>query len=639
MLYTRIFICFLFSLAFNELKGQNLKIPSFKSPSRINTPYGICSHISRKGIDWEVRDKDLNLIKEADINYVRTDFDWNRIQIASETSFDFSALDTMMKSVENENKQILPILGYDTKETFPSWQHLTEWNAYVSAVVKRYNTIPVWEVWNEMNLKYFWRDGPSAEHYATLLEATYKTIKSIDPHKTVLLGGLAGMDKNYLTNLCMARGQNYFDIMNFHYYSGQSVPETIIKNCFKPLQEVMQQYHWNKPVWITETGYPTAVRNDNISKFYTEVLPQVYSKINLNSSASTVAFIIDKAKGFDSTNSIDVDGNFKMFAHRIGITLDKLKGLDPKKIPLLVPTSDESFPMTYFNYLEEYVRKGGTILLPYGALFYFDRNIKDEKLSIVWNTFNNKLHINCLYWWDKKAIELNAPKLADWQETAEGFVTDYSWDYKDPKGIRYATSDNLKQGDQLIPVILSGNKKYTGAVVALYKLNSNLKGNIIVQTRQVSNANISEETQAKRLPRTYLVALAYGVEKVFWYNLRAGEYSITNSEAHFGILHKDLRPKPSYYTYKTLTTMCPKQSTRPVLWVKNDIYIAQWKRNDGKKVAAVWTENIERRMDIRIKGNFKAIDYMGNSLNIDTNNFYATPGVTYFIGLKSISFK
>lgn len=142
----------------------------------------------------------------------------------------------------------------------------------------------------------------------------------------------------------------------------------------------MERYHWNKPVWITETGYPTALRNDNISKFYTDVLPQIYSKIKLNPSVSTVAFIVDRAKGFDNTNGIDVDGNFKMFAHRIGITLDEMKSLDPKKVPLLVPTSDESFPMIYFDDLEEYVSKGGTILLPYGSLFYFDRKMESYHL-------------------------------------------------------------------------------------------------------------------------------------------------------------------------------------------------------------------------------------------------------------------
>lgn len=628
-----IFLFYLFIILVN-IQGQ--VISTFNV---LNDPYGICSHISRKGVDWEVRDKDLKLIKEVNINYVRTDFDWNRIQNSFGESSHYQTLDSMMQSIRNSNIQILPILGYDINTASPAWQHLPEWNNYVSAVVKRYNAVPVWEVWNEMNSKFFWRGNPSASQYLLLLKSTYQTIKSIDSHKQVMLGGLAGMDKDYLSNLCKLGGQNYFDIMNFHYYSGQNVPETIIKNCFIPLREIMEQYHWNKPVWITEAGYPTAMRNDNISEFYLEVLPQVYSKINLNPSTSTIAFIVDNSNNWDSTNGIDVDGNFRMFAHRISITLDELKTLDPKRVQLLVPTSNEAFPTTFFNDLENYVRKGGTILLPYGAPFYYTQDLQKKKSLTVGNTYCSKLHVNCLYWWDEKASKLHAPKLADWIKSAPDFKTIYTWNSKDPSGLRYLTGANLKGGDVFIPIIQAGNKQYTGTVVGLYKLNSDLKGNVIIHTRMSNNANVSLETQAKRLPRTYLTAFAYGVEKVFWYNLRAMEYSPDNSEAHFGVVHKDFTPKPAYYAYKTLTTLCPDGSTRPALQVNNGVYIAQWKRPDGEKVAAIWTENIEKKIFVKITGQIQTVNYKGFPINISLNEFYAKPEVTYILGFNSITIK
>lgn len=628
-------IIYLSCCILNVCYGQEINSFTIYAGKRLNVPYGSCSSLIRQDEDWNVRDKVINVAQKIGISCLRTDFNWSGLQNSSKSTFHFWALDSLMASCKKGNKQVLPILDYDINTSSPAWQHLPEWNNYVSAVVKRYNAVPVWEVWNEMNSKFFWRGSPSASQYLLLLKSTYQTIKSIDSHKQVMLGGLAGMDKNYLAALCKLGGQNYFDIMNFHYYSGQNVPESIIKNSFIPLKRIMQQYHWNKPVWITETGYPTAMRNDNISKFYLEVLPQVYSKINLNPVVSTVAFIVDNSNSWNSTNGIDVDGNFSMFAHRISITLDELKTLEPENVPLLVPTSNESFPMKYFNDLENYVRKGGTILLPFGSPFYYNWDLQLKKSVIVGNACCNRLHVNCLYWWDKKAAALHAPKSADWIKISPDFRSDYTWNSKE--SLRYLTDDKLKQGDTFVSILQAGNAQYTGSVVGLYKLNSDLKGNVIIHTRMSNNANVSLETQAKRLPRTYLTAFAYGVEKVFWYNLRSMEYALDNSEAHFGIIHKDFTPKPAYYAYKTLTTMCPDGSLRPQLQVKDGVYLAQWKRPNGEKVAAVWTENIEKKVDLKIRGNIKAVDYMGKDCKVDFNNLYATPAVLYIVGYKSLS--
>lgn len=640
--FTNYFIRSLFLISFLFIIKKSFGQSSyfFNSPNILNNSYGICSHVSRKGVDWEIRNNNLSKMQEIGIDYFRTDFDWNRLQSPlPSSSFNYVYLDSMMKSAENAQKKVLPILGYGIEGGTPVWQHLNDWSKYVTAIVKRYSTIPIWEVWNEMNLKAFWQDGPSVEHYYKLLEATYKTIKAIDSNKQVLLGGLGGLDKKYLMELLERGGYNYFDIMNFHYYSGVEVPETIIEKCFKPLRGLMLQYNLNKPVWITESGYSTKINKNDKTNFYTDVLPEVYSKIRIKPSHSTVAFIVDDEKKVNCIKRVDIDSRFGMFAHRIKIKLDELKNLDPQKVQLLIPTIDESFPMEYFDDLEDYVRKGGTILLSYGIPLYFDKNISDGKLSLAEDKYRKRLHISCFGWWTPQAVKLQAPKLSDWLQAAFGFSTDYSWDFKSSMGLRYLTADNLKFGDKFIPVLQAGNKNYKGTVVGLYKLNSDLKGNIIVQTRQVgSDFSISEETQAKRLPRMFIVAFGYGIEKVFWYNLRALENDPNDTESFFGILHKDLKPKPAYYAYKTLVTMCPNQSTRPTLKMINDIYAASWRRPDGKNVTAIWTEATDKKINISFKGKIQVYNYMGETIHIVPKNFYASSGITYFIGYKSLYF-
>lgn len=633
-------IAFLILLLVTGSFGQEYSTVKFKSSINIENSYGICAHISRKGADWGLRNMDLQRINDAGINYVRTDFDWNGIQPPLPSKlFNFTYLDSMMLSLHNAKVNVLPILGYGIQGGSPAWKHTDYWKIYVTNLLNRYPQIPVWEVWNEMNIEASWKEGSSIKNYITLLKASYQAIKAVNSEKKVMLGGLAGMDKVFLTGLSEYNGQRFFDIMNFHYYSAGSSPEQMIDSCFVPLKQIMDKYHWNKPVWITETGYTTVKPLDDKTSFYTELLPEICSKLGIKPSRETIAFIKDDKYSISSIKNLDIDNIFYYFSHRTTITLDELKELNPKKIKLLVPTINESFPMVYFAALENYVRKGGTIILPYGAPLYYDKDLSDGKIHIVANTYCKRLHIDCLYWWDKRAMTLQIPKLADYVKAAPAFKTSYTWNGKNKSSLRYLTASNIKKGDKFIPVIEAGNAKYKGTVVALYKLNSDLKGNIIVQTRKEGNENfISEETQAKRLPRTYLTAFAFGVEKVFWYNLRAGEYSQTNPEAYFGILHKDLTPKPAYLAYQTLTRMCPNKSQRPILQIKDDIYIAKWQRPDSKKVVAIWTEYADKEIILKSKGRGSTFNYIGEKIKIDFKQFYARPGIIYFVGYDFISF-
>lgn len=97
----------------------------------------------------------------------------------------------------------------------------------------------------------------------------------------------------------------------------------------------------------------------------------------------------------------------------------------------------------------------------------------------------------------------------------------------------------------------------------------------IDQTRLRTQRYVNKEMeQARRVARIYLISFAYGVDKVFWYKFRSYEKDPYYTEDNFGIVHSDLTPKPAYYAYKTMTTLCPSGSTRPVLEVSGDIYKA-----------------------------------------------------------------
>lgn len=68
-----------------------------------------------------------------------------------------------------------------------------------------------------------------------------------------------------------------------------------------------------------------------------------------------------------------------------------------------------------------------------------------------------------------------------------------------------------------------------------------------------AKGGVSEETQSANLVRAYLQSLALGIHNIMWYDFRDDGTDIFYSEHNFGILRRNLSPKPAYYALKTLT--------------------------------------------------------------------------------------
>jgi len=140
-----------------------------------------------------------------------------------------------------------------------------------------------------------------------------------------------------------------------------------------------------------------------------------------------------------------------------------------------------------------------------------------------------------------------------------------------------------------------------------------------------------EETQARRLPRVFLISFACGVEKVFWYKSRAAESS-DYFEEHFGIWHKDYLPKPAYYAYKTLARMCPSGSKRPTIIRRGDVYIASWKQPGGKNVKALWTSEKNSFLQLKRIENSVCYDINGREMRIEGTVIQLSPSIIYILG-------
>jgi len=127
-----------------------------------------------------------------------------------------------------------------------------------------------YEVWNEEDENGFWLNGPQPAAYTALLKAAYPAIKNADPAATVLVGGLVANDFDFLEQLYANGAKGSFDAVGVHtdtaclttdpreYYREPS--GRIGRYSFTGYREVratMLAHGDDKPVWMTELGWPT----------------------------------------------------------------------------------------------------------------------------------------------------------------------------------------------------------------------------------------------------------------------------------------------------------------------------------------------------------------------------------------------
>lgn len=598
-----------------------------------SSPYGICAHVSRHG-DHELAEREFGLMRQAGIGWARTDFDWTTVQPRQDV-WDFSMIDATVDKAEQAGIEILPILAYDVAWATPAYKHLDAWLEYVRRTVGRYkDRLRAWEVWNEPDLEQFWKETPDPASYTILLKATYEEIKKIDPELTVVLGGLSGIPYEYIEGIYKAQGAAYFDVMALHPYRYPETPESrSLADDLTRLRELMGRYgDVDKPVWITEIGWPTHLGQ---SKTLEDIVRSGLKAVNPDKKQWTLAVLDDPAYAVqwnlaDSQFEAMLPGTGKVV--RIG--LKQLHELSPEKYDALIWPPEEGFAVEYFDAIETFVREGGTLIFTQGVPLYYTAK---QDAGGRWirtdagQDYRKRLRIGWEAWWTKAGIPKKVEKL-----NAAGFNV--------PKTLsaeRFLTDAQLKPGDRFIPLLQAAEGDYRGAAAAVFDLDSNLQGAVIVSTLFWDFRGIPEDRQAAILPRTYLIALQSGVEKVFWYNLRARENDPYYNEDHFGIVHSDLKPKPAYRALDVLSDSRPAGSVAlGGQWQNGMLYYPGWKHPDGKTAFALWTTGPAKTFTLEIEGGIvKAMDHLGKPVNIQMQNTIEIPlsaAPVYIIGPKKL---
>lgn len=605
------------------------------------TPYGVCAHVSRSS-DHRLAEQEFLLMRAAGIRWARTDFDWTTVQQRESGPWDYTMFDETLRKAEAAGITILPILGYDVAWARPAYRHLDLWREYVRNMVSRYKgRLTYWEVWNEPDLEPFWKEKPDPANYTTLLKAAYEEIKAADPEAKVLLGGLSGIPFEFIDGIYKAGGKAYFDIMNVHPYRYPKTPEgASLKDDLAKLRQLMAQYgDGDKRMWITEIGWPT---HRNNSQLLGDIVRAGLKAVNAPKTNWTLAVFDDPGYVIQVPLTDEALQNMLPGGGKVvRLKMADIERLTPEKYDALLLPLEEAFPADWFDVMERYVRDGGVLILGQGVPLYFTIKRGEDGRWVqgdAGESYRQRLHIGWEAWWTRQGVPKTIAQLNVPDELAGQIrIT------KDaPEATRFLTDAKLKPQDRFIPLLQAVEGDYVGTAAALFDLNSDMKGAVIVSSLQAEYRGVLEDQQALMLARAYLIALHSGVERMFWYNFRAFENNPLYNEDHFEIVHRDLSAKPAYRAMQAMNKARPAGSmvvgdVRQV----GTVFMPGWKRPDGQMGWAVWIVGPAREMTLKVQGEIAEVfDVFGETISIQPTDgviqFTVTERPVYIVGPKQI---
>jgi len=280
-------------------KSSAPALPPVK-PIKMNSPeYG-----AQAFLWWrpEAAHRDLGMMKDAGLTWVKQSFAWRDIEGAKKGAFNWENADRAVRlanefgidilaRMDNAPEWAAPGCFNAAKKQMGPAAKTQDWLDFLHAFVTRYKgKIRAYEIWNEPNLSREWCGRPpNPTEYAALMKVSYEKIKSIDPNAIVVSAGLtptsasnetAMPDATFVARMYDAMKNNstgYFDALGVHAPGYKAPPEMspddVIKNreysnnepvtgrvyCFRHVEDIRkimeQRGDKNKQIVILEFGW------------------------------------------------------------------------------------------------------------------------------------------------------------------------------------------------------------------------------------------------------------------------------------------------------------------------------------------------------------------------------------------------
>jgi hypothetical protein len=217
----------------------------------------------------------------AGIGVYRSNMQWSIVE-AHRGRRDWRYYDDLVYRTARAGMRLFPTLVVSPRwaakrETYPprAGRPMKRWLKFVKAAVNRYGRrgrfwrqhpelpnrpVREWMVWNEPNVKPWWRNHPNARQYKRFLARSRRAIKRGDKRAKVVLAGLPetryGVPmRRYLPAVYRAGARRLFDAVAVHGYarSGRGAAGVV-----KRARSIMRRYgDGRKPILVTELGWAT----------------------------------------------------------------------------------------------------------------------------------------------------------------------------------------------------------------------------------------------------------------------------------------------------------------------------------------------------------------------------------------------
>lgn len=273
----------------------------------------------------EVRERSLQMIRDAGIDFIRQEFTWEDIEIHGKGDFvdrrndpdgvdAWAKYDNIVDLTEQYDVEIIARLGNppawtramtDTIGTYAPPDDFGDFGDFVEAVAQRYEgRIHYYQIWNEPNGNTEWGlQDVDPEAYTELLCLAYARIKEVDPDAVVLAGALTptvaleGRNLNdlvFLDRMYRAGAGDCFDVMSAQGYGLWSGPTdrrlrpSVINyphNLY--IRDLMVKHgDAHKPISISEMGWNVAPEN----------LPPIYGRVTPEQQARYAVEAFERAR-------------------------------------------------------------------------------------------------------------------------------------------------------------------------------------------------------------------------------------------------------------------------------------------------------------------------------------------------------
>ncbi len=224
-------------------------------------------------------------LKSIGITSIRIGADWAWVQYAGPNTYDWTQLDQEVDSITAAGMTIdMVITGCPpwaatsgaSDDSSPQPASASAYASFAADVAARYapDGVTDFEIWNEPNIVNFWQPAPNPAAYTALLQASYASIKAVDPSAYVITGGLApetndGTNINavtFLGDMFAAGAKGFFDAIGYHPYSYPALPDNFelwsgwsqMSQTPASIEGVLTAYgDAGTPLWLTEVGAPT----------------------------------------------------------------------------------------------------------------------------------------------------------------------------------------------------------------------------------------------------------------------------------------------------------------------------------------------------------------------------------------------